>query len=302
VRIHFFIWVFLFLVSCTKKESRISSDIQSPRFMFQNGVGLNLESAGCSILDLGGAGRMCERVRAETPDLLFQVGPAFSFLIPKDVSVEKQGELRRALVKVWNAAGVGFYSVDAADLSPTLEAFTRQLKSRSFAFLSTNLRDTSGKSPFPLSYKVFWKNHVFIFLSFSSPQRLSDSKDWQALAFKDALAELGPVLIENPSAQVMILGALSSSQREELSTLLSRKAYFIGGTLEEENSTEWTPLNSESFWGKAVDLGRGVGTIQWNSAPSGGLTSLFSSKGLRKDLDAANQCTKIINEVFGSSH
>lgn len=301
MRIHFFIWVLLFLVSCTKKEIRISSDIQSPRFMFQNGVGLNLESAGCSILDLGGAGRMCERVRGENPDLLFQVGPAFSFLIPKDVSYEKQDGLRRALIKVWNAAGVSFYSVDAADLSPGLEAFTRQLKSRSFAFLSTNLRDKSGKSPFQLSHKVFWKNHLFIFLSFSSPQRLSDSKDWQALTFKDALAELGPLLNENPSAQLMILGALGPLQREELSKLLGRPAYFVGGALEEENSTEWSPFGFGAFWGKAVDLGRGMGTIQWNSAPSGELTSQFSSKGLRKDLDAANQCTKIINEVFGSS-
>ena len=293
MRLFFLIAAFLTLVSCTKKDP--------PRFMFQNGVGLNLESAGCSILDLGGAGRMCERIRTEKPDLFFQVGPAFSFLVPKEASSDERDKGRQALIKVWNASGVKFYSVDSLDLSPSLESFTRITDAKKFSLLSTNIRDRKGAAPFSVYQRFDWNNQAFIFLSFTSPQRPIDSQDWQALTFKEALGELAPFLSENPSAQLMILGTLSPSQREELSGLLGRKAYFIGGALEEENSTEWSPFGSGSFWGKAVDLGRGVGTIQWNSAPSGELTSLFSSKGLRKDLDAANQCTKIINEVLGSS-
>jgi hypothetical protein len=269
--------------------------------MFQNGVSLNLEAAGCSILDLGGVGRMCERVRVEKPDLFFQVGPAFSFLVPKEVSSEERDKLRKTLVKVWNASGVKFYAVDSLDLSPSLESFTRITDAKKFSLLSTNIRDRKGAAPFSVYQRFDWNNQAFIFLSFTSPQKPIDSQDWQALNFKEALGELAPFLSENPSAQLLILGALSPLQREELSTLLGRKTYFVGGALEEENSTEWSPFGSGSFWGKAVDLGRGVGTIQWNSAPSGELTSQFSSKGLRKDLDAANQCTKIVHEVFGSS-
>lgn len=269
--------------------------------MFQNGVGLNLEAAGCSILDLGGAGRMCERVRTENPDLFFQVGPAFSFLIPKEVSSEKRDLLRQALIKVWNSSGVKLYSVDSLDLSPSLESFLKITESKKFSLLSTNIRDKKGSAPFSLYQKLNWNKHVFIFLSFTGPKEPTESIDWRAISFKGALNDLGSLLSENASAQLLILGSLSPSQREELATALGRKAYFVGGTLEEENSTEWMPISSGSFWAKAVDLGRGIGTIQWNSAASGALGSQFSSKGLRKDLDAANQCTKVVNEVLGSS-
>lgn len=291
-----FLFVFLListLVSCTKKEYR---------FLFQNGVGLNLDSAGCSILDLGGVGRMCERVRNEKPDLFFQVGPAFSPLVPKaELSADKIPELRKALVRIWNESAVTFYSVDGLDLNPNLKSFETAVGLRKFEVLSTNLRSKEGKPPFKLFYKTSWREADFLFLSFMSPKGHTGSSDWKALSFKDSVEEIAEVLKETQRARLIVLGSLSATEREEIAKLIGRPAYFVGGTLDEENSTEWLAMDSGSFWGKAVDLGRGMGMIKWSSAPTMGLKTEFSSKGLRKDLDAVNQCTKIANEVLGSS-
>ncbi|MFM8269639.1 MAG: hypothetical protein ACKN9V_05560 [Pseudomonadota bacterium] len=272
------------------------------RFMFQNAVGLNLNPAGCSILDLGGASRMCERVRIEKPDLFFQVGPAFSMVIPRaDVSTEQVSKLQRALVLTWNEAHVSFYSVDGEDLGSGLKSFLEVTSQKTFSLLSTNIRDRQGKPPFNLFQKTDWNEASFLFLGFTTPKSASRISDWQAVPFKDALESLNPILKENAQAQIVVLGSLSQSQRQEILNLIAQPVYFLGGSLEEDNTTEWIPMGGGSFWGKAVDLGRGMGKIEWNSAPSMAFKTEFSSKGLRKDLDAVNQCTKIIEDALGSS-
>ncbi|NBT57531.1 hypothetical protein EBT16_01990, partial [bacterium] len=118
---------------------------------------------------------------------------------------------------------------------------------------------------------------------------------------KESLADLAPTVKDQAPANWIVLGSLSAAQRKEIAALIAGPAFFIGGSLEEENTTAWEPMGPNSFWGKAADLGRGMGKIEWNSAPTGGSKSMFTSKGLRKDLDAGNQCSKIVNELFGSS-
>lgn len=298
----FFISIVLLIASCKENEIQLKSSRSDLKFLFQNAVALNLSPAGCSILDLGGAGRMCARVTNENPDLVFQVGPAFSPLVPRvELSTEKIIELRKALVQIWNHAGVRFYSVDGLDLVPSLKSFQDSVEKRGFSLLSTNLRTKFGKSPFQSFQIVSWGDQEFIFLGFTSPLQPPEPSGWESIPFQQSLSELTGLFKEHPKAHLLILGSLPASERQEILNLLKRPAYFIGGSLEEENSTEWLSLGPNYFWGKAVDLGRGMGMIQWDSVPTASFRSQFSSKGLRKELDAENQCTKIVDKALSPS-
>ena len=277
--------IFWILTGCKTLERSKKGPVV---LMFQNGVGLEFGQAGCSILDLGGASRLCSFLDSNSSDLFFQVGPAFSspFLDQSEALNAPISEQRKTLLKIWQKVNTQFYSVDAKDLTPSLEGFLSDTADRKLTFLSSNLKRLNGSSPFETYFYKKIENNEFLFLSFSAQLKSKGPSDWKMISFSEALAQLEPVLIQYPLAQIFILGSLTPSERAALSKLLARPSYFLGGALNEINPTSWSSLGKRHFWAKAADLGRGIGLIYWESS-----SPRFVAKSLKKEMDATNQCS-----------
>lgn len=291
----FFLVLALTLGGCLKKKTPVAPEAY-PVFMFQNGVGLSFGQAGCSLMDLGGIGRLCKKRELTPTDLFLQVGPAFSFLIPptEEVSEQKVSEWRKKLLGVWELTGVSLYAVDSKDLEPSLARFQSDLEGHKIPVISTNLRNHQGKTPFQTFQRIQIKNRAFLFLSFSEPGKIGS--DWNAIGFKEALTAVSSELQNLGNTQLVVLGNLNSDQRKELALLINKPVAFLGGPLQEMNPTEWIAVSETAWWAKAADLGRGVGLIYWDSAANSNGMGKFIAQGLGKELDASNQCTDLLNK------
>lgn len=267
-----------------------------PVFMFQNGVGLSFGQAGCSLMDLGGIGRLCKKRELTPTDLFLQVGPAFSFLIPPDEAATEQmiSERRKKLLKVWDLAGVSLYAVDLKDLEPSLMGFQSDTQGHKLPFISTNLRNLEGRPPFQAFQRMHIKNQDFLFLSFSEPEKTGS--DWKTLSFEEALTAVASELQNLGDARLVVLGNLNAQQRTQLALLIQKPVVFLGGPLQEMNPTGWKAVSEISWWAKAADLGRGVGLIYWDSAANSKGVGRFAAQELGKALDASNQCTELLNK------
>ena len=290
-----FLIITLALGSCLTRKNAVAPEAY-PVFMFQNGVGLNFGQAGCSLIDLGGIGRLCKKIELTPTDLFLQVGPAFSFLIPpaEEVSEKKISEWRKKLLKVWELAGVALYAVDLRDLEPSLMGFQSDIKGHKLPFISTNLRNLEGKPPFQTFQRMQIKKQEFLFLSFSEPDKTGS--DWKTLSFEETLNAVSSELQNLGDARLVVLGNLNAQQRTQLALLIKKPVVFLGGPLQEMNPTRWESVSETAWWAKAADLGRGVGLIYWDSAANSNGVGRFAAQELGKELDASNQCADLLNK------
>lgn len=290
-----FLIIALALGGCLTRKNTVAPEAY-PVFMFQNGVGLNFGQAGCSLMDLGGIGRLCKKRELTPTDLFLQAGPAFSFLIPpaEEVPEKKVSEWRKKLLKVWELAGVSLYAVDAKDLEPSLTCFQSDVEDKKIPFISTNLRTLDGKTPFQAFHRMQIKKRSFLFLSFSEPGKTGS--DWKVIGFDEALSAVASELQNLETTQLVVLGNLNTQQRKQLALLIKKPFAFLGGPLQEMNPTGWEAVSEMAWWAKAADLGRGVGLIYWDSAANLNGLGRFVAQDLGKDLDASNQCTDLLNK------
>lgn len=291
----YFCVLVLTLGGCLKKKNPAAPEAY-PVLMFQNGVGLSFGQAGCSLMDLGGIGRLCKKRELTPTDLFLQVGPAFSFLIPPTEAGTEQkiSDWRKKLLGVWEIAGVSLYAVDSKDLEPSLTRFQADLEGHKTPFISTNLRTLDGNPPFQTFQRIQIKNRDFLFLSFSEPGKIGS--DWKTLSFEEAILAVASELQNLGSAQLLVLGNLNAQQRMQLAPLIKKPVVFLGGPLQEMNPTQFEAVSETAWWAKAADLGRGIGLVYWDSAANSNSMGRFIAQGLGKELDATNQCTDLLNK------
>ncbi|MBM4303384.1 MAG: hypothetical protein FJ112_03540 [Deltaproteobacteria bacterium] len=296
---------FVTLVSCVSspKVAPMDSDTSPSLFKirFQNMLGLEMYSAGCSMIADGGVERMCQYSLKNPADLVFQVGPSFSpTQIEPIPSTERQSK-RNALWKSWEVQGVKFYSVDAFDLLPSLGEFLESHQGSPILLLSSNLKNEKGEYLFTPSLSFTIKEKRIGILSFSEVRDLDKKNKVENIA--TAFSEVTKQMSDKVDV-FYILGTLSRASRDAMTPLTSKPILFIGGELKEQNSID-IEKQGTSFWIKAPDLGRGFGELtvgdfkkDWKGrapqATIGGLPHSFRSSILKKGKVEFNSCSQIL--------
>ena len=288
-----------------QSQSQTQSQTQSIfKLRFQNMLGLKLYYAGCSFQNLGGVERMCQFAGENPADLVFQVGPSFSELLGDPETAKERESKRNALWKIWKIQKVGFYSVDARDLAPSLTFFKNSHRGSSIALLSSNLLSKKGEFLFePFLIKEFLGKKI-VFLSFSEALEIHKEKSWKVESIEASFKRIKND-IESQADLFYILGSLSHNTRNQISSLTLKPILFLGGALEENNSTSLEPLGSKDFLAKAASFGRGFSEIAigkyetnfWGKSPQiilGGLDHSFWSYLLEPGDLKFNECSKAL--------
>lgn len=289
----------LWLIACT---GNLNTPKETVKLRFQNMVGLELSHAGCSILNYGGLDRLCEYSTTHPADLIFQVGPALSQVIPgKMDKTDLKGE-RAVLWNEWKRQGVKFYAVSAEDLSPSLEEFEATTSTGDIVRVSSNLKK-KGSSDFLFSpfYRMNVGGLELAFLSFTEVKEENSKAPWQVVnvvsAFKEVTSKLRGLAVYH------VTGSLSGATRKQIANLSDKPVLFIGGELSETNTTEIVQESKNSYFVKAPDLGRGlaeleIGTsIDANATKLGGLNYRYRAILLRKERIQNTVCSNLVQEI-----
>ena len=295
------------IASCVSLPTSPQSSFDFPetktvKFRFQNMLGLEIYSAGCSMINDGGVERMCQYSLENPADLVFQVGPSFSPFQIEPISITERQSKRNALWKAWEVQGVKFYSVDAFDLTPSVPDFMQSHEGSTIRLLSSNLKKAGGEYLFEpmLRFKVASKSIGV--LSFTEPDKKIANGDWKVESPVSVFKALAAG--ESQSDLYYVLGSLSKTTQEAISQLTSKPILFLGGELKEQNSIE-VEKRGKYFFVKAPDLGRGFGELAvgkfekdvWGRTPQanlGGLDHSFRAKILKKGDLQFNPCSEIL--------
>lgn len=250
---------------------------------------------------------MCQFAQNHPADWVFQIGPSFTEMLGDPETVQERESKRRALWKIWEIQKVAFYSVDAIDLNPSLQAFLKTHETSQISLVSSNIVLKNGKLPFqPFWIKEFFGKKI-AFLSFSEkPEKQSDAS-WKVepleVAFEKINKEIG-----SQTDVFYVLGALSPTSRSQISALTSKPILFLGGSLEEDNSTHLEAEGEKDFGARTASFGRGFGELAvgnfetdlWGKprqAELGGLSHSFWSYLLSPGELVFNECSRILEKT-----
>jgi hypothetical protein len=235
------------------------SEASPKKIRFQNSLGLKLYYAGCSTRNYGGVERMCQHSEQNPADLVFQIGPAFSTVLYEDTSPNEIKSKRNALWKVFELEKVKFYSVDALDLEPSLQAFTDSHRGSEVRLLSSNVK-TEGNNLFEpyLIYEVLGKKIGFVSLTRATYQKTDPSFKVQP---QDEAFNAVSEIINSQVDIFYVLGNVGPAMRKKISFLSKKPILFLGGDLMENNSTQLLVEGGRDFFAKAPDFGEGFGDI-----------------------------------------
>ncbi|MBI4402912.1 MAG: hypothetical protein HY537_02050 [Deltaproteobacteria bacterium] len=258
-----FVAVF-FLIGCTHQDVvKSPSEAKPVKLRFQNMVGLELSTAGCSILDFGGLDRLCEYALERSTDIFFQVGPAFSRIIAptENVDGDTLRKHRAILWDEWSRQGVSFYAVSVLDLVPSLVEFESVARNGNIKLISTNLvTPDKARTLFEPYYIVTVGDKPLVFLSFTEPTA-SDAASWLVEDISISFKKILPALPKETEVY-HVTGSLSASTRKKLALLSDKPIIFVGGKLTEQNTVSIVRESANSYWIKCPDLGRGLGEIE----------------------------------------
>ena len=250
------------ITSCVSTPSPTESNLDLPvksvvKLRFQNMLGLEMYSAGCSMIADGGVERMCQYSLKNPADLVFQVGPSFSPTQSEPISGAERQSKRNALWKSWEVQRVKFYSVDAFDLLPSIEEFLEAHQESKILLLSSNLKNEKGEYLFNPSFQFTVEKKRIKILSFSEPRELNEKIKVEDIS--TAFSEITKKQTDEIAAYY-VFGTLSKTSREAITALTPKPILFVGGELKEQNSID-IEKQGNSFWIKAPDFGRGFGEL-----------------------------------------
>ena len=275
------------------------------KLRFQNMLALELYSAGCSILSYGGVEKMCEFALQNPADLVFQIGPSFSTVFFEKSTRDELQSRRTALWKVWEVQKVGFYSVDALDLQPSLADFKEAYANRSILLLSSNLKTKDLSQYLFTPYLKLDINGTKVgILAFSENSNRLQEKEWNIESIDLSFQKIGQELTADVDL-FYVLGSISKSAREEIVLRSQRPVLFLGGELSERNTTHIMAENAKYFFAKTPDLGRGFGEItvghfekdllgKTEQQVIGGMDHSFRASLLDAIPTTSNRCSQIL--------
>ena len=272
---------------------------------FQNMVALEISPAGCSVLHYGGLERLCDYQSNTPSDLMFQIGPGLSRLMANTdpIDAAHTAHRRSLLWREWARQGVRFYTVDARDLEPSLEALEALAKDTAIVRLSTNIKTKDGtRHLFEPYYTVAWGKKQIVFLGFSEPA-VTTHDNWQVTDIGAAFTQMAQRL-ESQTDLLVVTGSLSPATRARLATLSTRPLLFLGGELSEPNTLQLQSLSPTAAFAKAPDLGRGIGAIELSESPAtgsairlGDLTGDFRPTVFRKSTIQSPRCQELARTI-----
>lgn len=288
------------LVGCAQLKSQKDFNEKRPlEIRVQNMLGLQTKATGCSLGNLGGIHLMTEHSKAHPVDLTIEVGPAFHPILSGPFSKIELLEERKSIWNQWREQKVDLYAVDALDLSPSLDEFKKDSPS-SILLLSTNLVDPKTKKPL---FEPFWivktQGKVIGFLGLTEGSS-DETNEWSikepVIAFTEAL-HLFPDKVD----LIYVLGALSPATRTKISSLSQTPLLFLGGTVQERNTTRLLSLDSKHFFARTPAFGTGFSEILLSAHGKdfkdkkfvkeiGGLYHSFFSDLLSEKKKAGAQC------------